>query len=260
MEKVSVIMASYNCRDHIKESIESILSQTYENIELIICDDCSTDGTWDIIKSYENNSKIRMFRNDKNMFSAYTRNRCISESYGEFIMIQDADDISEINRVEEQVDFLKKNHEYGFVGSSINLFNNKGVWAAKSKPEKPTKKDFLFAIPFAHASLMFRAQVLKDIGGYRVAKETRRVEDYDMVMRSYISGYRGYNLQKILYNYRVDNETFQRRKLRYRIDEVKVRYKRFNELGLFPIGIVYAIKPIIVGLIPHKILHKIKSN
>jgi glycosyltransferase EpsE len=260
MEKVSVIMAAYNCENYINKSIDSILAQSYENFELIICDDNSTDNTWNIIKTYENNKRIKIIRNEKNMYAAYTRNKCIINATGKYIIIQDADDISEERRIETLVSFLETNKKYGFVGSSINLFDDIGIWATMHKPEEPQNKDFLYAIPFAHASVMFRKELLDIINGYRVSKETKRVEDYDMIMRAYVAGYVGYNLKIPLYNYRVDNNTIQRRKFKYRIDEAKVRYKRFKELGLLPKGLGYVVKPIIVGLIPNTLLKKIKRK
>lgn len=259
MEKVSVIMATYNCKHHVEDAIDSILLQSYTDIELIICDDHSTDGTWELIQQYKNNKKIKMYKNKQNMHAAYTRNKCIKQSTGEYIAIQDADDISEKDRIANLVNFLRGHQYYDFVGSSVKVFNDKNnKQIIKYKPERPEKKDFLFTIPFAHPSLLFRKEVLEDIGGYRVSKETTRVEDYDMVMRAYIAGYKGYNLEMPLYNYRVDDETLKKRKFKYRVDESKVRFIRFREMGLLPAGFIYVLKPIIVGAIPNNMIKKIK--
>lgn len=260
MPVVSVIIAAYNCEDHIKDCIDSILSQTFKDFEIIICDDASTDNTWNILNEYTYDKRIRIIRNDKNLFAAAARNRCIEIAKGKYIAIQDADDYSELNRLEKQIKFLEDNPKYDFVGTGMHQFNDDGIWSTGMKVKEPLKEDFLFAIPFAHATLLIRKERLLKIGGYRVAKETRRVEDYDMVMRLYSHDYVGYNLQLPLYYYRVDEETYKRRKYRYRIDESIIRYKGFRALELLPRGYIYVIKPLIVGLIPQKLLQKIKSK
>jgi hypothetical protein len=107
---------------------------------------------------------------------------------------------------------------------------------------------------------MISTEVLRKIGGYRISCETRRMEDYDMFMRLYYNNYLGYNMQKYLYYYREDNLSFNKRKYRYRIDEAIVRYKGFKSLHLLPRGYFYIIKPLIVGIIPLRILRKLKRD
>lgn len=82
------------------------------------------------------------------------------------------------------------------------------------------------------------------VNGYRVSKETRRGQDYDMFMRLYAMGFCGCNISDVLYGYRVDKNTLSRRKFEYRIDECIIRYKGFKSLGLLPKGLLYVLKPI----------------
>ena len=112
----------------------------------------------------------------------------------------------------------------------------------------------LFRSPNVHPTIMIRTEILKEIKGYRVVKETRRAEDYDLFMRLYASGYKGYNIQKELFKYREDHISLRKRKYRYRIDEAKVRIYGFKKLGLFPKAVPYVIKPLIVGLLPYRLL------
>ena len=105
-------------------------------------------------------------------------------------------------------------------------------------------------MPFVHGALMFRRECINAVQGYRIAKETRRAEDYDMLMRMYAVGLKGANIQQILYRFCENEATQQRRKYCYRIDEVVVRWKGFRKLKLLPRGIIYVIKPLIVGMIP----------
>ena len=98
------------------------------------------------------------------------------------------------------------------------------------------------------------------MGGYRVSKTVKRSEDYDLLMRAYSAGYCGANLPDILYAIRLDETTYQKRRYRYRLNECVVKWKGFSELGLMPKGIPYAIKPLIVGLVPVKLLNWLKEK
>lgn len=253
--KVSVIIAAYNCDEFIGDAIESIINQTFENWELIICDDFSTDKTFTIINQYAKiDSRINVLRNEKNLKSAATRNRCIEEATGEYIAIQDADDLSDKNRLRLQVEFLEANKQISFVGSGCVSFDNEGVWAESIPKELPVIRDFLNSFPFIHASIMFRKEALLLVEGYRVSKETVRGQDADMIMRMYAKGLQGANLQKKLYSYRETKDTYSKRNMKYRIDAAKIRYIRFKEMGLMPSGYFFMWKPIIVGLIPNNLL------
>lgn len=262
MPTVSVIMSVYNTNDEqmLRLSIESILSQNFDDFEFIICDDGSTDSTYAILERICNkDNRIRLIRNETNMMAAGARNRCISLSQGNYIAIMDADDLSAGNRLQAQMDFLERNMEYDFVGSSADLFDEKGVWSYRKYTDFPEKGDFLFVLPFVHASVMFRKSALEKVGGYRIAKETMRTEDYDLFMRMYAYGFKGANLSETLYLVREDHAAYKRRKYRYRINEVLVRYKGFKALGLMPIGLLYTLKPLVVGIIPHVVLNWLKD-
>lgn len=259
MSKVSVIIAAYNCEDYVDQAIQSILAQTHQDLEIIICDDHSTDGTWEKLLSYASLENVRLLRNRTNRHAAYTRNRCIAASRGDYIAIQDADDFSEPDRLAKEAAFLDENPGFSFVGSGMTLFDQNGVWLKiYNKQKVPQSKDFLPGLPYSHASLMFRKEALIMAMGYRVARETTRVEDYDLVMRLHAMGYQGYNLNELLYHYRVDKDTLARRKYRFRMDEAVMRYKRFQDLRLLPWGLPYIFMPVLVGLIPRSLRTMIK--
>ena len=104
---------------------------------------------------------------------------------------------------------------------------------------------------------MFRRESLEKVQGYREGRVTRRTEDYDLFMRLYAVGIVGYNIQQPLLRYTVNVDAMAKKSLyRYRIDEARVRYKGFKMLGLLPKGLPYVIRPLIVGLIPKKIIWK----
>lgn len=112
MQLVSVIMPTYNCGRFIKESIDSVLAQTYTNWELIIVDDLSTDNTNDIVLTYTD-PRIRYIRNEHNMGAAMTRNRALQEARGRYIAFLDADDMWLQEKLEKQIAFMEQ-HGYAF--------------------------------------------------------------------------------------------------------------------------------------------------
>jgi len=250
-----------NNEEVLRLSVQSILSQTFSDFEFIICDDGSTDGTYETLRDIcKYDSRIKIIRNDFNMSAAAARNRCISMSQGEYIAIMDADDFSASNRLQVQMDFLESNKEYDFVGSSAGLFDENGLWGHIRYKDFPERKDFLFVLPFVHASVMFRKKSIEKVGGYRVAKETVRTEDYDLFMRMYANGSKGANLKETLYYVREDKAAIRRRKYRYRIHEALVRFKGFKALKLMPVGILFVIKPLLVGIIPSFLLNLLKDK
>lgn len=107
-ELVSVIMPSYNTARFIKETIQSVLNQTYENWELIIVDDCSTDNTDEVVASFSDN-RIKYLKNAQNSGAAVSRNRAIKEAKGKWIAFLDSDDMWEADKLEKQINFMKSN-------------------------------------------------------------------------------------------------------------------------------------------------------
>lgn len=258
---VSVIMAAYNAEETIEAAIRSILLQTHDNFELIICDDASTDNTWCLMRSLaDEDSRIRLIRQEKNRGSAVARNRCLLQAQGEYIAIMDADDLCSENRLAVQVSFLEKHREVAFVGLLGEVFHNIPGDCSKCYPyvAKPAAKDFLMTLPFVHASLMFRSTAIGR--GYPEERKALRSEDYAFLMERYAAGLRGENTTDAVYYIREDADTFKRRKYRYRLTEVGVKWKGFSALGLMPKGILFAIKPLIVGLVPPKILERLKGK
>lgn len=262
MCKVSVIMGIYNMankKNIVKLAIESILNQTYRDFEFIICDDGSNDDTYNVVKNIvKGDERVILLKNEKNKGLAYSLNRCIEKAKGKYIARMDSDDISESNRLEKQIQFLDAHSEYAMVGCNLLLINDKGIWGKRILAEKPNKKSFLFTSPFCHPAIVMRRKVLDNVNYYKVEKITRRAEDYDLFMRIYAKGYKGYNMQEFLYQFREDNDTYKRRAYKYRWDEFQIRYRGFKMLGLMPLAMPYVTKPLIVGLIPQKILVRLR--
>src|SRR5690625_120229 len=107
---VSIITPAYNAARFIGETIESVLAQTYENWEMIIVDDCSTDDTREIVQSYqEKDSRIKLFTLDKNSGSGVARNKAMDEAKGRFIAFLDSDDLWYPEKLRRQIAFMLDN-------------------------------------------------------------------------------------------------------------------------------------------------------
>lgn len=250
-EKISVIMAVHNNAAFLSESIESILNQTYENFELIICDDASIDNSFEIAKKYELiDDRVRVIKNSKNLGAAATRNACISIASGNYIAIQDSDDISDLNRLEILYKALKENGKYYFVSCSESLFDKDVNLPYRIIKHKhfPKKKNFLRGMCFCHAATLFRKECIDIIGGYPVFEWLKRDEDYLMFMKLYGFGYFGFNIDDCLYFYRVNHEALKRRSFKVRLKECKVRFVGFKYMKRLFIGLVFTLIPILAFL------------
>ena len=109
---VSVIMPSYNTADYISSSIQSVLNQTYQNWELLIVDDCSTDNTDEIIQIFLKDKRIKYYKNTKNFGAAVSRNKALREAKGKWIAFLDSDDLWKPDKLMKQINFMEKNRYY----------------------------------------------------------------------------------------------------------------------------------------------------
>jgi glycosyltransferase EpsE len=206
---VSVIMAAYNADKYIAEAIESVLSQTYSNWELIIADDVSNDKTPEIIKAYKKkDGRVKSIRLNKNSGSAIARNIAIEKSFGKYIAILDSDDIALPDRLTTQVKFLESNKDIDFVGSYVELINEDGkVIGKKKKPLTYEKIKFpiLLQIQFVMSAVTLRKEVIVEING--LDNEYLYVEDYDMWDRLLLRGKKCANIPTVLIQHRIQPES-----------------------------------------------------
>lgn len=257
---VSVIMSAYNAERSIEGAIKSILDQDYRFIELIICDDKSSDSTYEIIKKYSYiDKRITVLKNLQNKGLAYSLNRCIEKSRGEYIARMDADDVSHKTRISKQVEFLNNNIQYDIVGSNANLVSDEGVWGYRKTKEIPTKLDLIKGNIFIHPSVMIRKNTLYSKGMYTVSKDTIRGQDYDLWFKLYSKGIRGYNIQEALIDYSESKDDYKRKNFKSRMMEFKIRKNGYKLLGVRGIKRIYLLKPIINAIVPNRILYLIKK-
>ena len=252
---ISVIMGIYNCGDTLSEAIECIVNQTFSDWELIMCDDGSNDDTYEIAISYKEKypEKIIVLQNEKNRGLNYTLNKCLKQAKGKYIARMDGDDVSVENRLFKEISFLENNPEYAIVSSPMIYFDENGEWGESKAIENPTNLDFVTGTPFCHAPCMVRTEAYKAVNGYSTDKRTLRAEDYDLWFRLYALGYKGYNIQTPLYKMRDDAKAYSRRKFKYAKNEAYVRLTGYKSLDLPTKYYLYALRPIIVGLLPKQV-------
>lgn len=263
--KVSVIMGIYNCAATLEEAIESIISQTYENWELILCDDGSSDESMKIAKQYKNrySDKIILIQNKKNLGLNATLNHCLKYASGDYIARMDGDDVSIENRFEMEVNYLDNHPECAIVSCPMIYFNEQGDYGVGKCIRNPVAKDFVKGTPFCHAPCMVRKEAFEVVNGYSMDKKTFRAEDYNLWFRMYSVGYKGHNLEVPLYKMRDDMNAYHRRKFKYALNEMYVRITGYKMLKLPIKYYIYAMRPIAVSIIPKKlyfVLHQKKMN
>ncbi len=260
--RVTFAMGLYNNIDTLDKCMESVINQTYKEWEMIICDDCSTDGSYEKAISYaEKYPNIRVLRNEKNSGLAYSLNQCISNANGEYIARQDADDESLPERIQNEVDFLDTHPQYSMVGTCYIRFDGQGNESPIKAKEIIKPYDLIWDCYFCHPTTLFRKEALEKVGMYTVRKETKRSEDYDLILKLYASGYRAYNMQEYLFYYRTDLNSYKRSHvLERRIEEMWIRYNGYK-LNKFPLwAYVFVLKPLIVGLLPHWFMKRYYQN
>lgn len=181
---VSVIMAVKNGGKLVCKAIESILDQTYINVELIIINDGSTDSTLEIIKEFKDTRIIILSQENQGLSKSL--NRGFGESKGKYIARQDHDDLSMPTRLAKQVEYLELHPECGLVGTRSEIWSeNNRTPRYHDHPTKPGVLAFelLFNNPFVHTSWMLRAEVIQTIGLYTTDPLREPPEDYEYISR-----------------------------------------------------------------------------
>lgn len=234
MPKVSVIMGIYNCAPTLQEALDSLYAQTYQDFEIILCDDGSSDETYAIAqRNADEHPNIVLLKNERNLKLNATLNRCLRHAKGEYIARMDGDDISMPTRFEKEVRFLDAHPEFALVSCPMIMFDESGDWEKLKVIERPTIKDFATHTPFfCHAACMMRKTVFDEVGGYTEDKRFLRVEDCNLWFKVYAAGHSGANLTEPLYKMRDDRNATQRRTLSARKNGIYVMYNGFRQLHM----------------------------
>ena len=178
-ELVSIIMPSYNTAKYIKNSIESILNQTYKNWELLIVDDCSTDNTDEIVSAYLSDDRIKYLKNEKNSGAAISRNYALREAKGKWIAFLDSDDVWHPEKLERQIAFMEETG-YKFTCTDYMIQLN-GVWLpyVYYSPEKVTKRKMKDYCYFSTITVIYDREYV----GLIQIEPVRKNNDYAMWLK-----------------------------------------------------------------------------
>jgi len=204
-ECVSIIMSVYNGEKYLSRAVESILSQTYDNLEFIIIEDCSTDGSFNILENYKKRDKrIVIIRNNENIGLTKSLNKGLEICNGTLIARQDADDFSHPERIECQVDFMDRHPDIALVGTggvsmdeAGNVLNTERIMCGT----KRLKRTLIKQNRFFHGSVVLRRECLNVVGRYH--NEFVFAQDYDLFLRI-SERYEIENLPRHLYFHRID--------------------------------------------------------
>lgn len=192
---VSVCINAYNSADVIGETLESVLNQTYKNLQIIVVDDCSTDNTAEIVKSYDDD-RIELYTLPKNFNISNANNECLHRAKGEYIAHIDSDDIWAEDKIEKQIKFLEENPQYGACFTHATLIDKTGrIFASGELPESfltlfdrenMTQAGFVRRFYdhsnfLCHSSVVMRMSVYEKLGDHDLT--LNKLHDYDYWIR-----------------------------------------------------------------------------
>lgn len=208
---VSIITPVYNSEEFLKETIESVLRQSYENWELILVDDCSTDSSRKIISDYANKDRrIKPVFLKKNSGAGFSRNSGIDNAKGDLIAFLDSDDLWHQDKLKEQLHFMKIKN-VNMVYTWYYNVNEKGQKISYSKTPKQISFILLmFNNYILTSSLIFKKSILNDIR----FSEIRKRQDWVFFLDILKSGVKAYSLDKCLVYYRKSNTSLSANKFR----------------------------------------------
>jgi len=258
---ISVVMSVYNAEKYLKEAIDSILNQTYQDFEFIIVNDCSKDSSWAILQDYKKNHKcIRLIDNTENLGLTKNLNRALAISKGEYIARMDADDISDPNRFERQIDYFNKHKDIDILGTFSNDIDEYGEIIRPRKgpiTHNEIVKMLPKVSPIAHPTVMFRKASLEKIGFYN--PKYRTSQDLEMWFRAAGAGLKFHNIPEFLFKYRMDSDYVARKTFKFRWNDFKLRLRGYKYINLPWYKYVFALIPLVLGIIPEFVYNMLKK-
>lgn len=227
---VSVLMCVYNADKYLDSAIQSIILQSYKNIEFIIIDDGSEKRTKDILNQYLNVARIKVYHK-QHCGLTKSLNYGLSKCTGKYIARQDADDISDVNRISEQVEYLENSvRKPTICGSYIYIFNNKFKREKKNPISNINiKRNLFFRNCIAHGSVMFSRSIINDYFFYN--ENLTCAQDYEL-WRNLMDRVYYYNIPKYLYWYRSHETAISNNhRIKQRLNSILISLFGFFKIG-----------------------------
>lgn len=185
---ISIILPVYNGEVFISSAVQSVLSQTYQNWELLVIDDGSTDQTALVVANFaEKDTRIRLIKNGQNVGIQKTLNRGLREANGAYIARIDADDVwCDETKLEKQINYLSVNPNCVLVGTGVIVTDEVGKELFRyvmPETDKKNRDSILSKNCFVHSSVVFKKESALSVSGYDETIETRHIEDYDLWLK-----------------------------------------------------------------------------
>lgn len=209
---VSIITPNYNCACFIAQTINSVLSQTYKNWEMLIVDDCSTDGSYEIALEYAaKDVRIKVFRNERNSGAAISRNKAIKESKGEYLAFLDSDDLWAPEKLERQLKFMQENNcDFSFTEYEHIDENGKSLHKKAKVIKKIGYKNYFLHCWTGCLTVVYKQDVNCKIYGPNVKNNN----DYALFLEVLKSGAKAMGLKECLAFYRIHTGSISRNKFK----------------------------------------------
>lgn len=221
-ELISIIMPTYNCAKFIKETIQSVINQTYENWELVIVDDCSNDNTEEIVASF-NDKRIKYHKLEKNSGAAVARTTAMKMATGNYMAFLDSDDLWKKDKLEKQLDFMKKNN-YNFTCTAYEQIDEEGHQLNKiiKTKKKANYNRILLDCPVGNSTVMYNVD---NLGKFEVPNIRKRNDDalwlQILKKEKFI-----YGMPDVLMEYRIRNNSISSNKLSL----IKYHWQLYREI------------------------------
>ncbi len=214
---VSVVVLTFNRKNMLKETIDSILSQTFKDFELIIVDNCSTDGTEDFVLSYKD-PRIKYFKNPNNGIIAVNLNYGIAKAQGKYIALCDDDDLWLPTKLEKQIDILNKENDIGMVctnGITFNELGKEDIHITKKRNSNYiSQKETLMKNIIIQSSAIIRKDILEEFGFFDVSPEYFTAEEFELWLKI-MSKYNVYLIEEPLVKYRTHSGVFRSKGIKH---------------------------------------------
>jgi len=213
MNKVSVLLSVKDGENFVAQTIESVLAQTYQNFELIIVVNCSTDKTLNIVNSFDD-KRIKILQSNICQLN-YNLNYALSQAEGHYVARIDADDIAVFDRLEKQVKVMNDGN-YSVVGSNVVYINEQNeIIGEMSYPENDAeiRKKIMYKSVIVHPSILCKKEVLLKVGGYLGGRLAQDLDLWIRLMRD--KNIKFYNIQEPLLKYRIHSSQVKGNSLAY---------------------------------------------
>ena len=234
MPTVSVLMPVYNAQLYLVEAIDSILSQSYSDWELVIVNDGSTDDSESIIARYKADPRIKYYDNSTNLGLIATLNKGIDLCRGRYIARMDADDISMPERLQQQFGFLEAHSDYIMCGANAIVIDNNGEKTGQIRnltEDKYLQINLLFSDPFIHPTMMIRRSSFM---GNRYDIRYKHVEDYELWCRlAKVGKIANLGLDLLRYRWHQTNVSVVHHEVQSQLTD-KILRSQINSLGIDP--------------------------